>query len=1245
MSLPDARQGQHGRKVYRHNPTMIDPKIYREMGLNDGEYAQIVATLGREPNVTELGMYAVMWSEHCGYKYSRPVLRLFKKYKEAMDTGAVENAGVIDIGGNVGVVMKMESHNHPSAVEPFQGAATGVGGILRDIFTMGARPIAILNSLRFGPIDRENGDARTRYLFEHVVGGISHYGNCLASDETFIWRDGSGIHFDTIGQFVEAHLSPGQDTAELAAQISTLSLDTETLQSCWRPIRRVFRRRTKSLVRLRTAMSRSLTVTPDHPMLTLTNGSWRVRYAQTLQVGDQVPLLLDLPASDSAPAPTLDLVDVLTARPDIAADVFVRLPSDWSVTDEARLALRSLEPSIVRRHRYLKSGRLPFRHFCRMEAALNVLREDLCLFRRSGKANYMKAVIKPDAALARLLGYYLSEGCVSANGNTQKIIWTFALHEQEYVQEVAQALTSLGLRPCVETRSSTIAVYATSWLLGHVLKEVWTCGTGAADKAIPASIFDWPHVLRREVLKGILRGDGSLTTKTHGSHAKIGFATVSPRLFAQTLALIQHEGAVPSLHSRPAREGEIVGRQHTLLPSQHLEVCNRSGLIALADVFGSERTKQLAEAVARYEDQSGKWSFPRFHVADGLAAVKIKSVEAVETDECNVYDVEVEGTHVFSTTSGIVTHNCVGVPTVGGEIYFHPSYTGNPLVNAMAVGVVPLDKIASAESKGIGNPVLYVGSATGRDGIHGATFASVELGPDSESKRPNVQMGDPFAEKLLIEATLEALATGHVVGIQDMGAAGLTCSTCEMSAKGGVGMDVDVRRVPQREAGMTPYEIMLSESQERMLAVIEKGHEAEVAAVFHKWGLSAEVIGTVTDGGTVVIRDDGEIAAQVPAKSLTDDCPTYSLAASEPAYIQEVQSADLSGLAEPDDYNAVLLKLLASPSIASKRWVYDQYDSMVQTQTTVLPGAADAAVLRLRDTGGKGLALTTDCNPRYCYLDPYEGARIAVAEAARNLSCVGATPLAVTDCLNFASPEKPEGFWQFRRAVEGLADACEALGTPVISGNVSFYNETPEHAIYPTPTVGMVGLLPEADKRVTMGFKNAGDLIYLVGSGEPTLGGSEYLAVIHGQEVGRPPALDIEAEKKLQAFLREAIDRRLLQSAHDVSDGGLAVTLAECCIAGGIGAHGEWNKFNALELFGERTASVVVSVAPSQQEQMKALLDNHGLFSDYFGEAITLQDGDWLSIIPNDGKDLEVRVSELREAYEGAIPAAMNPAS
>jgi len=755
------------RRIPLANYPAVSPAVYREMGLNDSEYALIVETLGREPSYTEIGMYSVMWSEHCGYKYSRPVLKAFAEYRKAQETGALENAGVVPLGDTgYGVVFKMESHNHPSAVEPFQGAATGVGGILRDIFTMGARPVANLNSLRFGAIEGDDPvNIRNRYLFEHVVKGVGDYGNC------------------------------------------------------------------------------------------------------------------------------------------------------------------------------------------------------------------------------------------------------------------------------------------------------------------------------------------------------------------------------------------------------------------------------------------------------------------------------------------------VGVPTVGGEIYFHPCYNGNPLVNAMSAGIVKTDSIASAKAQGIGNPVLYVGSATGRDGIHGATFASVELTEESQERRPNVQVGDPFTEKLLIEATLEALATGKIVAIQDMGAAGLTCATCEMAAKGGLGMEIDVQLVPRRESGMTAYETMLSESQERMLAVVEKGNEEEVIAVFRKWGLSAAYIGTLNDSGRVVVKDGGVVEADVPAKSLADDCPTYYLDAAEPEYIAKVQNADFSVLSEPEDYGTVLLRLLSSPSIASKRWVWEQYDQMVQTQTEMLPGRGDAAVLSIREADGRRIALTTDCNPRFCYLDPYVGAQIAVAEAARNLSCVGATPKATTDCLNFPSPEKPSGFWQFTQAVNGMAAACDALKAPVVSGNVSFYNETPDGAIYPTPTVGMVGVLDDGVVPVGQGFQNDGDLIYLLRptdwEGEDGIGGSEYLSLIHGRDEGKPPRLDLAAEAKVQLVTRQAIAKNLLHSAHDCSDGGAAVALAESCLAGNKGAeirfaiadYGDQN-WSAI-LFGEATARILVTVKEGvNQNALLDLAESAGIEALFLGQVKSNDRFDAAGLI-------DLPLSALRHAFEGAIPRIM----
>lgn len=710
---------------------VLAPETYSSMGLNQGEYERILELMGREPTLTELGMFAVMWSEHCGYKYSRPVLAYFKRYKEALEGKGFENAGVVDIGDGWGVTMKVESHNHPSAVEPYQGAATGVGGIIRDILTMGARPIASLNSLRFGPITDSASQAegagatiaRNRYLFEHVVAGIAGYGNC------------------------------------------------------------------------------------------------------------------------------------------------------------------------------------------------------------------------------------------------------------------------------------------------------------------------------------------------------------------------------------------------------------------------------------------------------------------------------------------------VGVPTVAGEVDFHPRYSGNPLVNAMCVGMLRLEDLTTAEASGIGNPVIYLGSSTGKDGIHGATFASAELDEESESKRPNVQIGDPFAEKLLIEATLEALKTGAIVAIQDMGAAGLTCSTIEMSSKGQVGMEVDLDLVPMREADMSAYELMLSESQERMLAVAHRGREQEVLDVFRKWGLNAVVIGQVTEDGLTTIRRHGRIEAQVQASWLADNCPTYYAKAEEPEYHRRAKAFDSSAVG-PSDPREALLKLLRSPSIASKRWVYRQYDQQVQTQTAVLCGQGDAAVIAPRGTA-KGLAVKIDGNARHTYLDPYVGGQLAVCEAARNVACVGGAPVAVTDGLNFGSPEDPTVFWQFREAVRGIADAAEAMGTPVISGNVSFYNESDLGAILPTPVIGMLGVLPDASKRAGVGPKTSSGHLLLIetSAGPPALGASSYLAEVHGIEDGLPVAPNLAQERMLCDLLVRLVGERVVTTAHDCSEGGLAVTLAEMLLAEPrlfVVDLGRGSRTDAA-LFGEAPGRVVVALEDASVRRVQAEAAAVGLGTQQIG--------------------------------------------
>jgi len=608
--------------------------------------------------------------------------------------------------------------------------------------------------------------------------------------------------------------------------------------------------------------------------------------------------------------------------------------------------------------------------------------------------------------------------------------------------------------------------------------------------------------------------------------------------------------------------------------------------------------------------------------------------------------------------SGVASYgNCFGVPNLGGEVKFEPCYSGNPLVNAFALGLVRRDQIFYGRASGEGNPVIYVGSKTGRDGIHGATMASEEFSEGSEAKRPNVQVGDPFLEKLLLEACLEAMQTGAIVGIQDMGAAGLTCSTCEMGARGGTGVEIELDRVPQRETGMTPYEIMLSESRERMLLVAQKGREEEVFRVFQKWGLDAVEIGQVTSDAKMRVLEHGIVVAEIPNAALTDNAPVYKrpLARWEPPVDREMPQHLRIRLGEIADFSSQLKRLLASPNICSKRWVWQQYDHMVQTNTVEAPGAGDAGVIRIKGSK-RGLAMALDGNGRWCYLDPRLGAMHAVAEAARKVACAGATPIGATNCLNFGNPEKPHIMWQFSQVIDGITKACEELDTPITGGNVSFYNETLGEGIYPTPVIGVVGILEDVHKTVKMHFAASGGesgyevikkIVLLRANetgdavdAESEFGSSEYAKEILGAVWGYPPELDIEKEATLQRALVAIIQAGLVESAHDCADGGIAVALVESALPGGVGLSVRLPKSQLARefvLFAEDASRVVLSCDPIHLPRIQQVAEEYGVFADVLGET----GSDRVEISVDGEPVISASVAELRDAYEGALERAL----
>src|ERR1700677_4649318 len=633
-----------------------------------------------------------------------------------------------------------------------------------------------------------------------------------------------------------------------------------------------------------------------------------------------------------------------------------------------------------------------------------------------------------------------------------------------------------------------------------------------------------------------------------------------------------------------------------------------------------------------------------------MDSLRFGPIQAAENAGARASQAEIHKNHsvMEGVVSGVASYgNCFGVPNIRCEVKFEPCYSGNPLVNAFALGLVRRDQIFYGRASGEGNPVIYVGSKTGRDGIHGATMASEEFSDGSEAKRPNVQVGDPFLEKLLLEACLEAMQTGAIVGIQDMGAAGLTCSTCEMGARGQVGTEIELDRVPQRETGMTPYEIMLSESQERMLLVAQKGREDEVFRVFEKWGLDAVEIGRVTNDGKMRVLHHGEVVSEIPNEALTDDAPVYKrpLERWEPPVPREMPES--IKLAEAGDLTDNLKGLLASPNICGKRWVWQQYDHMVQTNTVESPGAGDAGVIRIKGSN-RGLAMALDGNGRWCYLDPRLGEMHAVAEAARKVACAVESPVGATNCLNFGNPEKPHIMWQFSKVIDGITKACEELDVPITGGNVSFYNETLGEGIYPTPVIGIVGILEDVHKAVFPHFRELGRAIVLlrasesgdITDAESEFGSSEYAKEILGALWGFPPALELEREAALQKALIEMIGAGLVESAHDCSEGGVAVTLAESTFSNGVGVRANLESLGLppeFFLFGEDASRVVISCDRSKLVGIQQVAEKYRLSAEEIGETVS----DQVEIQLDRRVVVSAAVKELRDSFENALAAAL----
>ncbi len=1213
--------------------------------LTEDEIREAKRMLGREPNNLELAMIDAEWSEHCSYKSSKPVLKQLPTKGPRVIIGPGYDAGVVDVGDGYVVTLHIESHNHPSAIDPYGGAATGIGGVLRDILCMGTRPIALLDSLRFGNIEEST---HSRWLFKHVVRGISDYGNCIEGKE-YVYISNSG---DFIVQKFEDlfnnFMNSNKVTVEFAEKdkvilkpkidLYALSYDFKNGKTGFAKVNRLYRRRVHKLIRIKTTMGRGLNVTPDHPVVLFKDGHVIIKPARQIMPGDQIPILCDLPNSNLEDAPlTIDIIEELVIH-GLVKEISVR-PKGRSFKDYKIELIPLLKKIGVKSNvwcNYFKYNYMPLSIYLEVEKLskdIPIKRADLLLYPKRGRINPIPSNISVTRDLARLIGYYLSEGCqskdVDEKGATSRIIWTFKKDETEYINNICTTLDKMGIRYSVRQNSlTTMQIRVSSKILGFLLQKVLKCGWDSYSMRIPTLFFKDSKLLE-DVLIGILRGDAHVKTGQNQSTITLSYSTVSGTLFHQLLLILQAFGYVPECY--------ISYHEKSTVPLFNLEIHGAEYLGKIKDYFSTPIKGRIRVRLQNYSHP--EYAGYRHTKFDSFAIVKVVRTEEL-TGEFDVYNMEVNGTNLYVTSTAIITHNCVGVPTVAGEVEFDDCFERNCLVDVVCLGLGKINDLVLAEAKHPNDSVILVGGSTGRDGIHGVTFASRVLTEKSDDERSAVQIPDPFMKKLIIEATLEAIATGHVRGLKDLGGGGLTCGLSEMADKGGCGIDLELSRVHLREKDLSPIEIMISESQERMVFIIEQGHEKEVCEIFDKYELPYSIIGKVTDSGKLIVKMNGSELASLPAKVVAN-APIIYRKAVEPNYIKKIRIVEKPSL--PSNLSSVLLKMLSCPSIASKSWVYEQYDHEVGIRTVVKPGQGDASVLRLPN--GTFLAIKADGNSKHCYIDPYNGSAGCLSEACRNLVSVGAEPLAFVDHLQFGNPGNSEVFWTFKESVRGLADYSKAIGLPCIGGKVSFYNEdkVKNMAIKPSPVIAAIGRIEKQEWIITMNFKHYGNHIVILGETKSEMGGSEYYEYIHGLTGGIAPRIDFDKEKATMHAVLEAIRKGLVKTVHDVSKGGIAVALAEMCISGSIGASIDCTKIPAHDLridellFSETHSRFVIETDDANIDEFLSIMKKAGIAYNIIGKV----GGDALKFNKNKEELMSIPLSDLKDSWLNSIPKFM----